>query len=243
MHAGVADRGMWAPLVPPLSAGHRVIAPDLRGWGESPLPGVEYADADDLAHLLDALGIEQAHVVGASFGGRVALELATRHPDRVVSLALLCSAYRGLEETDPAVIEFDAREEALLASGDVEGAVALNVDTWAGPEASDAARAELARMQRRAFDVQLAADELDPPPQPERVEVDPTVVTAPATVVSGSHDLAHFRDVAALLAREIPGARLVELDWAGHLPAMERPAETAALILRHLENGPVRPVV
>ena len=225
---------MWALVVPVLAAAHRVVAPDLRGFGDSPQPGEVYADADDVVHLLDVLGIERAAVVGASFGGRVALELATRHPGRVSSLVLLCTDHRGLEVTDPVVLAFGQREDELLEAGDVDGAVALNVDLWAGPEASPGARDALAVMQRRAFEVQLAAHEQDPTPRAERVEVDPSRISAPTVVVSGAHDVAHHRDIAALLAREVPGAELVELDWAGHLPALERPDETAALLLASL---------
>ena len=78
------------------------------------------------------------------------------------------------------------------------------------------------------------AEAVDPPPQPARVEVDPAEVTVPTLVVSGAHDVQHFRDLAALLAREIPGAELVELDWAGHLPALERPDDMAALLRSRL---------
>ncbi|WP_035903254.1 alpha/beta fold hydrolase [Knoellia subterranea] len=243
LHAGVADRRMWRPLVPALSAAHRVVTPDLRGWGETPLPGGRYTDADDLAHLLDELGIDRATLVGASFGGRVALEFAAMHPDRVDTLVLLNPAYRGLEVTDPAIIEFDEQEDALLESGDIDGAVSLNVDLWLGPAATDEARVDLARMQRHAFEVQLAADELDPPPQPDRLEVDATQLHLPTTIVTGAHDATHFREVAALLTREIESSALVELDWAGHLPALERPVAVADLLLAHLDGRGVAPVV
>ncbi|MFC7488962.1 alpha/beta fold hydrolase [Knoellia sp. CPCC 206453] len=237
LHAGVADRGMWAGIIPGLAAAHRVIAPDLRGFGGTPLPGGRYGDADDVLHLLDDLGIDQAVIVGSSFGGRVALEFAAQHPQRVRSLALLCPAYRGLEVADPVIIEFSEREDELLEAGDVDGAVALNVDTWCGPEATDEARADLARMQRRAFEVQLAADKLDPPPQPERVTVDPTALFVPTVIFVGAHDTAHFREIGALLGREIESSFFVELAWAGHLPALERPDETTALLLEHLGSG------
>ena len=225
---------MWAPILPTLAASHRVVAPDLRGFGGTPQPGEAYADADDVAHLLDELGIERAAVVGSSFGGRVALELATRHPERVDSLVLLCTAYRGLEVNDPVLLAFGEREDELLEARDVDGAVALNLDLWVVPGVPPEVRDDVARMQRRAFEVQLAADALDPGPRPERVDVDPTSVTAPTLVVSGALDVAHHREIARLLAREIPGAELVELDWAGHLPSIERPEETAALLLSRL---------
>ena len=95
LHAGVADRRMWDPLLPELSHRFMIIRPDLRGFGDSPLPPEPYADADDLATLLDHLQVGDAAVVGSSFGGRVALELTALHPDRVRELVLLCAGVPG----------------------------------------------------------------------------------------------------------------------------------------------------
>jgi 3-oxoadipate enol-lactonase len=237
LHSGVADRRMWDDLVPALGHAFTVVRPDFRGFGDSPMPPGEYADADDLEVLLDHLGIVDAAVVGSSFGGRVALELATLHPARVTSLVLLCAAYRGVEPTAD-VQEFGAEEDRLLEAGDVEGATELNVRTFLGPDASEETRERLVAMQRRAFEVQLAADEQDPPPQPRRVQVDPSAVAVPTVVVSGAHDLDLFGEVATVLAREIPGAEAVELAWAGHLPSLERPDAVLALLLDVLRDDP-----
>ena len=172
-----------------------------------------------MLRLLDALGIERASVVGASFGGRVALELASTWPERVERLVLLCSAWEGVDP-DPALASFAAEENRLLDAGDVNGAVELNVRTWLGPDASDATRSLVERMQRRAFEVQLEADDdiLD-----EDRDVDPGAVRARALMVSGALDFPRFRQIAAALADRIPGGEHLELDWAGHLPSLERP--------------------
>jgi pimeloyl-ACP methyl ester carboxylesterase len=237
LHAGVADRRMWDAVTPALAHSFRVIRPDLRGFGQTPQPPGPYADADDVDALLDSLGVTDAAVVGSSFGGRVAMELTALHPARVSSLVLLCPAYRGLEPTER-LKAFGAEEDRLLEAGDVDGAVALNVDTFLGPEGDGAARGLLTLMQRHAFDVQIAADEADPGPQPRRVEVDPTTIAVPTVVVSGAHDLDHFRAVAELLGEQIPGAETVELGWAGHLPALERPDAVIALLLDVLRDDP-----
>ena len=237
LHAGVADRRMWRPQLPALGHRFEVISPDLRGFGDSPLPPEPYVNADDLAELLDHLGVSDAAVVGCSMGGRVALELATRHPDRVNSLVLLCPAYRGVPPS-AAVEAFDAAEDRLLNAGDVAGAVALNVDTWLGPEASTEVRDQLATMQRRAFEVQLAADRQDPGPAPIEVDVYPAKVAVPTVVVSGGFDLDHFQTVAEVLAEQIEGAELVRLPWAGHLPSMERPDAVVTLLLDVLRHDP-----
>jgi pimeloyl-ACP methyl ester carboxylesterase len=238
VHSGVCDRRMWEPLLPALGHTFRVVRPDLRGFGDSALPGERYADADDLDTLLGSLGISDAAVVGSSFGGRVALELATRHPARVSSLVLLCPAFRGIEVDDPQADAFGEEEERLLEAGDVEGATALNVRTWLGPQASPETAARVAQMQRHAFEVQLAADAADPGPEPERVEVDPGEVAVPTVVVSGAHDLVTFRTIATELAARIPGAEHVELHWAGHLPSLERPDAVLSLLLDVLRDDP-----
>ena len=238
LHSGVADRRMWDALATPLAHSFRVVRPDLRGFGDSPLPPGGYCDADDVDALLDSLGIADAAVVGASMGGRVALELAVRHPARVSSLVLLCPAWRGLESTDPALDEFGEQEDRLLGAGDLDGAVRLNMQTWLGPAATDDVRSAVAAMQRRALDVQVAADAQDPAPAPERVEVDPAAVAVPTTVVTGAHDFEHFRAVARALAAGIRGADLVDLPWAGHLPSLERPDAVLALLLDVLRDDP-----
>jgi pimeloyl-ACP methyl ester carboxylesterase len=184
-------------------------------------------DADDVAELLDRLGIEQATVVGSSYGGRVALELASTHPKRVARLLLLCSAFRGLPPT-PAAERFDAEETELLDRGDIAGAVDLNVRTWLGPEADDQTRERVVEMQRHALGVQLVAGDV---PGPQAVHVDPAKIDIPALVIVGGHDMDHFQAIGRHLAATLPQGRLLELPWAGHLPSLERPAEVSALLL------------
>jgi 3-oxoadipate enol-lactonase len=232
LHSTVGDRRMWDPQVPALAAaGHRVVRLDLVGHGGTPVPAGRFDEAGAAAELLDDLGIKETALVGASGGGRLALELAARWPDRVTALALLCTALRG-HEAGPELEAFDEREEALLEAGDVAGAVDLNVGLWVGPEADDATRERVRIMQRHAFDVQLAAE--DVPYEPVRTEPDLTRITAPTLLVTGAHDLPDFREIALYLAGVLPKARHVELDWAGHLPGLERPEAVNALLLEFL---------
>lgn len=92
LHGHPFNRSMWAPQATVLAAeGYRVIAPDLRGYGESPAleektPLARFAD--DLAALLAGLGIEHAVVGGVSMGGQIALEVRLRHPGLVRALVL-----------------------------------------------------------------------------------------------------------------------------------------------------------
>jgi 3-oxoadipate enol-lactonase len=149
---------MWEPQWRPLAeAGYRVVRCDFRGFGDTPAPDRRYSDAEDVAELLGALGAGPAVLIGSSYGGGVALETAARWPELVGALALLCSGSPG-HTPGAALRSLGEQEDALLAAGDVAGAVELMVRTWLGPEADEPAREQLRRMQQRAFEVQLAAD-------------------------------------------------------------------------------------
>ena len=101
LHSTVCDRGMWDPQWPVfVDAGYRVMRCDFRGYGATPVPRGPHNDADDVLGLLGELGAGQAAVVGASYGGKVALEIAARWPQRVTALALVCAAMPGHEPID-----------------------------------------------------------------------------------------------------------------------------------------------
>jgi 3-oxoadipate enol-lactonase len=228
VHAGVADARMWAPQVEDLRRDHRVITVDLRGYGETPLAaGATYSDAGDLLELLDAqaANVGQVAVVGASYGGNVVLQAVSRAPERFSRVVLLAPPVDGVEPT-PDLRAFWDEENTLLEKGDVDAATVLNVQTWLGPEADDAARQLLHTMQKRAFELQLAAGDVDN----EEYEVTPEKLTMPVKLFAGAHDLEFFREGARHLAGQLPDVEYVELDWAGHLPTMERPAEGVTLV-------------
>jgi pimeloyl-ACP methyl ester carboxylesterase len=233
LHSMVCDRRMWDPQMPVLAdAGYRVVRCDLRGFGETPMPDRPYSNARDVVDLLDFLGVERAALIGSSGGGRVALEIAARWPQRATSLTLLCTAVAG-HEPSAELQAFGEREDALLEAGDIAGATDLNVDAWLGPRADEAARGKVREMQRHAFDVQLAvADEVEQ----IRVESDLSAITAPSLIVSGGHDFADFRQIAVRLAEQLGGAQHVELPWAGHLPSVEDPDALQPLLIEFLKE-------
>ena len=246
LHAGVGDRRLWDWQVEALAERHLVVRPDLRGFGESPLPGGPFSYSEDVRALLDHLGIERATLVGNSLGGRVALDLALAHPERVAGLVLASPALGG-HESSAELDDFDAAEDARLEDGKLDEAVELNLRTWLDGRGRDAApvpvqvREQLAAMQRRAFEVMLAAFEGSPPPGPVRWTEPPAAtrlgeIGVPTLVVVGTHDLEDFRSIAERLAGEIPGARSLLMETA-HLPALERPEEFNRVVLDFLAGS------
>ena len=102
LHAGIADSRMWRDLVPALEPTHEVLRYDLRGYGRTALPPGPFRHVDDLTAVIAATGGGPVDLVGASLGGRVALDLALEEPDLVRSLVLLGTVVAGFEpDVDP----------------------------------------------------------------------------------------------------------------------------------------------
>ncbi|MGN6577814.1 MAG: alpha/beta fold hydrolase [Nocardioides sp.] len=229
LHAGVADLRMWDAPAAVLAEQHTVVRCDLRGFGGSDLAGASYSDPEDVLALLDRLGVERFALVGASYGGWVALQVASAAPERVEGLVLLAPPAE-LVEPDPRLRELWAEEGRLVDAGDLEGATELTVRSWLGPEVGDDARELVRTMQRRAYELQIPAGEVEN----RELPVEPARLAMPTRILIGGHDLPFFVETARELARLLPDAELVELPWAGHLPTLERPDEGIRLLTEAL---------
>src|SRR5262245_60758162 len=147
---------MWAPQAGVLEeAGYRVLAPDLRGFGDRRLEPAPFSHVRDAEALLDG----PAAVVGNSLGGRVALELAVHRPDLVERLVLIAPGFPGWEWADATRAGW-AAEEAAYEAGDLQTAAEESVRLWVdGPNRSredvDAGmRAAVTEMVLRSYEMQ-----------------------------------------------------------------------------------------
>jgi 3-oxoadipate enol-lactonase len=218
---------MWDTLVAQLGDASAPLRHELRGFGDTPQPAQgSFSQAADLAAAIH----DPAVLVGASYGGLVCLDLAQRSPELVRGLVLLAAALPDHDWSQPAE-DFFTEEELLLERGDVEAATELNVSFWAGG-AEPAVQQSVREMQRRAFELQLGSTA--EPDDPERIDL--AGIDAPALVVTGDRDIEDFHRMADRLAEELPGARRATIEGAGHLPALERPRETAALLADFLDQ-------
>ena len=243
LHAGIADRRMWDPQWPALTADRDAVRVDLRGFGESTdRPSGPLSPVDDVLETLAALDIERCHLVGASYGAGVAVEVALTRPELVASLLLAAPGGSLIAEATPQLRAFFDAEGAALEAGDVDAAVEANLRAWVdGPERDpddvDRLLREMVRqMQRRAFEITADWDdveehELDPPALERLAEV-----RAPTLVLVGALDLDAIRDTAGRACEDIPNARMVDWSDTAHLPSMERPDRFLALLRGWLEE-------
>lgn len=251
-HAGIADRRMWMHQVERLSATHRVITYDWRGYGESGDAEGEFAPYQDLLGLMDALDVEEATLVGSSMGGSYSLEVALAEPARVTGLALICSGLSGrawpeeMNEYVKAHVRSSVPAERLAKyrGGANEYVDPSDVDAMAraqaefivaGPNRSSSAVDppvwELAlTMLRGVFErswhgpviTELA---LDPPPGERLGDL-----RVPTVVINGIEDPSWVQAVSDLLSAGIPGARRIDLADTGHLPPLERPDQVNQIL-------------
>jgi 3-oxoadipate enol-lactonase/4-carboxymuconolactone decarboxylase len=230
---------VWDPQVPALARTHRVIRYDLPGHGGSPASLVQAgATVADLGRLVlglaDSLGIDRFAYAGISLGGAVGTWLAVHHPDRVDSLALLCTSARFGEPTG-------WHERAALVRAKGTDPVADSAATrwftegFAGEPAAEELVADMRAADPEAYAAccdAIAGFDL-------RAEL--PGVSAPTLVVAGRQDPATPPAHARELADGIAGASLTEVAHAAHLANVERPAPVLAALLGHLAQAPARP--
>ncbi|WP_330336464.1 alpha/beta fold hydrolase [Streptomyces sp. NBC_00557] len=237
IHGHPFDRTLWAPQAMALAeAGYRAITPDLRGYGRSSVtPGkVLLADfADDLAALLDHLGIERAVVGGVSMGGQISMEFQLRHPHRVSALVL--SDTSAPAETAEGKEFRNRLADRLLAEG-MDGYAEEVIDkmlaSYNVAAMPDVAARVLGMM--RATDPRGAAAALRG--RAERPDYRDTLaaVTAPVLIVVGADDVFTPVADAEAIRRLVPHATLTVVEKAGHLPGAEQPESFDTALLDFL---------
>jgi len=236
VHGYPLDRALWAAQLAGIT-GHRLLAPDLRGFGDSapenpPAVTVEQ-HADDLAALLERLEIPRAVVVGLSMGGYVALAMAERHRDRLAGLVLV-DTRAGADDASGKAGR-DAAIAAVRGGSSREIVRGLAAKLFA-PDTPAADRDPVvARMEAIPADGLVAALEAMRD-RPDRSALLPTLEGLPTLIIVGSDDRVTPPTEARAMAAAIPGAELVEVEGAGHLAPVERPATVNEALQRFLDT-------
>lgn len=239
MGLGAAATG-WEAQIPDFSRHYRVIAFDNRGAGRTDKPQEPYTIpqmADDAAGLLDALGIDSAHVYGMSMGGMIAQELALRHPQKVRTLILGATTPGGPRAVTvgPEVV----RQWMSAATLPPEQAIEVGLTFLYSDEF-------IARNRERLIQRALELQHLQPPMDALQRQFAAVMqfnaydrlgqIRAPTLIITGTDDKVVPPVNSRILAERIPGAELLELPGAGHGFLMERAAEANAAVLAFLER-------
>ncbi|MBN9097520.1 MAG: alpha/beta fold hydrolase [Pseudonocardia sp.] len=228
---GVSAYANWQKTIPGLSGGFRVLAPDIVGYGSTSRPDdVVYSLrtwTDHVVGFMDALGVARAAFVGNSLGGRIALDLAERFPDRVSRMVLMGApgvgmviteglnalrAYEpSLENMRTLLLDHFAIDKSIITDELVKIRYEASVETY------DAYRAMF-------FDPRHAGNELGITEQQARS------ITTPSLLVHGREDSVVSPEVAWTMARLLPNADLHVFARCGHWTQIERAEEFTELV-------------
>ncbi|HZG89052.1 MAG TPA: alpha/beta fold hydrolase [Pseudonocardia sp.] len=232
VHGHPFDRSMWRRQLARF-ASRRIIAPDLRGYGASSGTVRVWSDfADDLVGLLDAVRVPRAVVVGLSMGGQIALDLAHRHPDRVAGLLLADTSADG----EPDVAQRRAGADRLLREG-MDPYAVQNLYRMVRPGAPPDVAGHVLDMMRNADPAGAAAAQRARADRPDLLG-ELAGMDVPTVVVVGDEDTFTPVADARAIADRIPGAELVVVEGAAHLPNLEQPAAFDAALAHLLTRVP-----
>lgn len=211
---------------------------DRRGHGRSDAPTGRYSPVRDLGALLEHLGIERAALIGASAGGRLALDYAVAFPERVSALVLVGAVVTGYGYSDH-FLERGRAHMAPLADGDVDAAVsAWAEDRYLIAPGNDEARARL----RRLLEAHAETRFLQQDPGLASVPGPPALgrlggIAVPTLIVVGAEDIPDVHAHAGAIDSRLEDSERVVVPGAGHLVPLERPEEFHRLVLAFLSRG------
>jgi 3-oxoadipate enol-lactonase len=223
------DRRMWNREAAWLSKTHTVVRYDLRAHGESDTATEPFSMVGDLVGVLDALKIQKAALIGLSAGAAIALDAALEIPDRIDRIVLAGPAPSGYPAKP---LPFAADMMAALKAGDYQKLkeILLASSVFAAPPEAQPLVRQMVTENNRLWTARRELM-LAPRPAVDRLES----VRVPTLVLVGDKD-EFQREPAELLAKRIPGARIVRIAGGGHLLNLTSPAEFQRAVEAFLSN-------
>lgn len=242
LHAGVADRRSWKPLISALSEtmdSFHGVTYDRRGFGASTFTEERHSRVGDLVAVLDACELPSVVLIGNSQGGRIAIDTALSHATRVRALVLIGTAVSGAPEVTsypPDVTEIYRKIEVAEAADDLDLVNRLEAHLWLdGPSSIEgrvggATRKLFLDMNLRALNAPSAGETTDNVDSWNNL----SEIQVPVLLMVGQFDLPHLQERSARIAEIIPGAEFVLMKDVAHLPALEAPRQCAEIIAKFL---------
>ncbi len=238
VHGFTLDTRMWEDQFLPLAQHFQVVRYDLRGFGKSALPTDEaYSHVDDLNALLDRLDIPQAHLVGLSKGGGVALDYALTYPARVGRLVLIDTVLGGFAWSSQSNAENGVIwQEAVRGGIPAAKAAWLAHPLFAPGHRQPSVSARLAQIVGEYSGWHFVN------PNPERHLEPPAAarlgeLAMPVLALVGEEDTPDFRQITDLIGQQAPRSRAMVVAGVGHMSNMEAPAAVTDALLAFLTGA------
>ena len=234
-HAGIADRRMWDDQFLFFAQHFRVIRFDFWGFGKSSIAKNSFFLHRDLYQLLEFLGVEQAHLMGCSLGGRVIIDLALEYPKMVNSLIVVGSGLSGYQFAGEVLRRFVEQVLAARARDDYDREIELRLQLWVVGRSRTPDQVD-PRVRERAREMFLGR----PGTQGEGKQLEPAAIgrlneiEAPTLIIVGDRDEANIATIADLLAANVRGAQKIIVPDTAHLPHMEKPEHFNHIVLEFL---------
>ncbi len=240
LHGFGGDKDNWTRFANYLTDDFRVIAPDLPGFGDS----VRHADwnyslpaqRDRLIAFVGALGLERFHIVGNSMGGHLAALYAHRHPEQVRSLSLFNNA--GIAAPNPSEVRLavERGESPLILSSPEDFDRLIALISFKPPFIPWPAKRVVARQafERAAFNQTIFDDYKDD----RSAGLEPILpeIGVPVLILWGEYDRVLDVSSVDVMKPLLPQAQVIIMKDTGHIPMLERPAETAGHFLGFVEG-------
>ncbi len=232
LHSEQTDARLWDDQFHYFAPKFAVLRYDFQGYGRSKLTNKRIDHTADMLRVLDTLGLRDFHLVGASMGGRIALDFALRHPERVRTLALLGTQVSGYTPAEEAVPAQAAVFQQAFDAGNLNLASELSLQMWLdgvgrGPDAVDA---EVRRRLHQMNKINLRGEKYVG--RREIVlEGEDTAVSRlshlkiPTLAIVGELDQPQVIELTAQLASEMPNAHKMLIPNTAHYPSLEKPDE------------------
>ena len=239
IHGGLVNSGLWDDQFEVFAQHQRVVRYDVRGFGKSAAPTHPYSNHADLKALLDFLSIDTAAVLGLSMGGAIAIDFTLTNPKRVAALIPVAAGLGGYQFDAAPALQTEMR--AAYDRGDKARAAEISLQMWTdGPNRTPDQVDPLVRERIRAMTLHMF--ELPDTDPDYRQQLDPPAVLrlkeihVPTLFVVGDQDVRGILDIADLIVKDVPGARMAIIPGTAHHLNMEKPAEFNQIVLDFLNS-------
>ncbi len=237
IHAGMLDKRMWEPQFGELSKHFKVLMYDARNHGITVSEPDTFSHHDDLAKLLERLGIQKAVIMGLSMGGYIAVNFALDYPEKTIAIIPVCSGLTGYQFVDSTLNENQKRIKQARTYEDVVECIQRS---WTdGPLRTPSQIDSTVRNKAKQMYLEtlLKFNKKVVEKKPENPAINRLFeINKPALIITADLDISDIFKIADKLNKEIRNSQRIEIKGAAHLVNMEKPEEFNRIIIDYIKS-------